>query len=147
MQRTALRCDGVQMGASGIAVLLLGIIPLDMPIVETVDSIETSNFYDENAKLVFRQRIFRNFNPHTNTFEIVDWRLIKDERNYVHDKRLTFHDGQVMREVRAISAYTTHFQHDPELVERELLPKEMRRELTRPVSTKRAHELLKKLQE
>ena len=134
------------MGAAAIA-LLLGILPLDMPIIETVDVIETNNFFNEDAKLVFRQRIVRNFNPHTNEFEIVAWRLIKSDLNYVHDKSLTFHDGEIMREVRTKSHFESWTQHDPELISRETLPKEMRRELIPPPSTKRAHELLKKLQE
>jgi hypothetical protein len=42
----------------------------------------------------------------------------------------TWHDGLTLRQVRAASIRETWTQYDPELIERSVLPKEHRRELS-----------------
>ncbi len=42
---------------------------------------------------------------------------------------MIWNDGEILRHIRAASFRETWTQHDPELLEREYLPKEERREL------------------
>lgn len=133
----------LQMGASTIAALLLSIIPLDMPVRDSVDMVEVNAFYDENGKEVFQQLIWWNWNRSECQFDICDWRLVKDPKQIPLHGTSVFWDGQVLREVSARSVRRTWTQYDPELTERATLPKEQRKELTRPLTRQRAAEKLK----
>lgn len=122
-----------------LATMLLSVIPLDLPIVDQVDVIETNHFYDDQARHVFDQLVFYEWSRRDSRYQICDWRLIKsptqvpqkDEKRNLYT--VTWHDGQVLRQVRAISVRETWTQFDPELIERQFLPKEWRKELTKLV--------------
>lgn len=131
------------MGASAVATLLLGIVPLDMPVREQVGVIEVNHYYDDQAHHVFDQFIFRDFNPYTNNFEIVDWRLKKPEHCGPDGCSVFFYDNGIMRRVDAGRVNESWTQIDPELNERSILPKEQRRGLSPVMSAKRAKELYK----
>ena len=112
-----------------------------------VDLIEVNHFYDEHGKLVFDQVIFYDWSMVENRYNVRAWRLLKckaqmPSRNWRRrDFETIWHDGDVLRRVRAKAIRETWTQYDPELVEREHLPKEKRRELrklrfvTQPKST------------
>ncbi len=105
--------------------ILLQPIPLE-PVRDRCVAIEKNNFYDECGRLVFKQFIFRD------TDEIVDWRLVKSGYELLHTPTgpsLIWVDGDKFRRVDAKRYYETWTQHDPELIERDVLPKEDRREL------------------
>ena len=115
---------------------LWGIVPGGCVATDQVDLIEHNHFYDEQGRHVFDQLIFYEWSRHDARYQIRDWRLIKTpnqvpyrdvQRNlYV----VSWHDGRHLREVRAKLIRETWTQYDPELVERSVLPKEQRRELS-----------------
>lgn len=135
----------LQMDSSAIAALLLSIIPLDMPVRDSVDIVEVNAFYDENGKEVFQQLIWWNWNRSECRFDVCDWRLVKNPKQIPLHGTSVFWDGQVLREVSARSVRRTWKQYDPELTERATLPKEQRKELTRQISRERAKQLIEKL--
>jgi hypothetical protein len=69
---------------------------------------------------------------------VLAWRLVKNDaqfpqRDWERGGYLSvWQDGDVLRQIRAAAIRETWTQYDPELVEREWLPKEMRRELLVP---------------
>ena len=108
---------------------------------DAVDLIEVNHFYDEHGKLVFDQVIFYDWSAATSRYHVRAWRLLKSpgqvpRRNW---KRRDFvslwHDGDMLRQVRATSMRETWTQYDPELMDREHLPKQRRRELGKPVAS------------
>jgi hypothetical protein len=123
-------------------------LPKDDVIRETFDLVEINHFYDDNGKLVFDQCIWYNwedkFTYHTFAeekiivgprFNVVAWRLIKNN-NYIprfNHKNKTyesiFFDGDNIRIINTFSFRETWTQYDVELVERDFIPKECRKEL------------------
>lgn len=105
---------------------------------DACDLIEVNRFYDENGKLVFDQVIFWDWKPIEGEYHVAAWRLLKSEeqkpyRSPVCDCWETvWHDGDVLRRVRAPYVRETWTQFDPELANREMLKKEFRRDLWKP---------------
>ena len=103
-----------------------------------VDLVEVNHFYDEHGKRVFDQVIFYDWSPSNSRYQVRAWRLLKSQNQYPvrdwdrGDWSAVWHDGEVLREVRAASFRETWTQYDPELVERDYLPKDKRRELAKP---------------
>jgi hypothetical protein len=116
-------------------VVVLGIHPQEDVARESVDLIEINHFYDEHGRLVFDQVIFYDWSPRDSRYMVRAWRLVKNpsqlpQRDW-RDGGYTavWQDGEVLRDVHATAMRETWTQYDPELVEREYLPKEKRREL------------------
>lgn len=115
-----------------IAVLLFAIVPICEPVAERVDLIEVNHFYDENGKANFSQVIFYDWRPSESHYHVRAWRLVKNDsqrprmdwggREWVS----RWHDGERFREVRSSAFRETWTQYDPELFERDILPKEKR---------------------
>lgn len=105
------------------------------PLRESVDLLEINHFYDERGRLVFDQSIFYDWTADKGHYRVLAWRLVKHpaqipQRDWSGGGWLSvWQDGEVLRHVRAQSVRETWTQFDPELVEREYLPKENRREL------------------
>lgn len=127
---------------STVCLLLLSIVPPPPAVlVDTVDVAESNWFYDGEGKLVFQQLIWYTWQksidpPHDYRHEVVAWRLVKvPEILPVRDHatglyRSTWDDSDGgLRTVYARSFRETWEQYDVELVEREFLPKDLRREL------------------
>jgi hypothetical protein len=123
--------------------LLLGFTPTEHAKVDRVDLVEINHFFDEQGRLVFDQLIFYDWCAVQNRYNVRDWRLLKSpaqipvrnwkDRDFVavwHD----FKERDVLRKVVAKMMRETWTQYDPELVEREFLPQEKRRELSKPVA-------------
>ena len=116
----------------------VGLNPPQKATVDTVDLIEINHFYDEQGRLVFDQIIFYDWCPEESRYQVCDWRLLKHrsqvplpnwrDGNYVAVWR-DFKDRDILRKVQAKMTRETWTQYDPELVEREFLPQEQRREL------------------
>jgi hypothetical protein len=116
--------------------LAVGSSPLEANPRDQVDVIEINHFHDEQGRLVFEQLIFYEWSEKSARFQVRAWRLIKSDsqrprfdfntREYV----TTWYDGDLIREVRAPNLVETWTQHDPEVVERNYLAKEKRKELT-----------------
>ena len=120
------------------AILLTAVFclhPTDHVAVDEVDLIELNHFYDDRGRLVFDQVIFYDWCPGEGRFQVRDWRLLKSpaqipRRNWGRGDFLTiWHDGDLLREVRSKGIHETWTQYDPELMERENLPKEKRQRL------------------
>jgi len=121
--------------------VLLGFTPTEHAKLDRVDLVEINHFFDEQGRLVFDQLIFYDWCAVQNRYNVRDWRLLKSpaqipvrnwkDRDYVavwHD----FKERDVLRKVVAKMIRETWTQYDPELVEREFLPQEKRRELSKP---------------
>jgi hypothetical protein len=115
--------------------LALALNPPEAAVADHVDVVEINHFYDEHGKLVFDQVLYFDWSPAQSRYNVRAWRLLKSPAQVPQkdwqrgDYVATFYDGDVLREVRATSVRETWTQYDPELVEREFLPKERRREL------------------
>ena len=112
--------------------------PVEKEAVDQVDLVEINHFYDEQGRLVFDQIIFYDWSSAQSRYNVRDWRLLKKTaqvplRNWRdgdfvaewHD----FKDRDLLRKVKAKMIRQTWTQYDPELLEREFLPQEKRREL------------------
>ncbi|MEX2173830.1 MAG: hypothetical protein WD872_05670 [Pirellulaceae bacterium] len=119
----------------GAIVVSLGLNPAEDVAREQVDLIEVNHFYDEQGRLVFDQVIFYDWAPEQSRHMVRAWRLVKNpaqlpERDWREGGyQAVWQDGEVLRQVHARSMRETWTQYDPELVEREYLPKERRKEL------------------
>jgi hypothetical protein len=118
-------------------------LPQPSPAVrESCSLVELNHFYDEQGHLVFDQIIFYDWSPADARHTVRAWRLVKspDRVPYRDDFsrcwRVTWQDDFILRDVRAPAFRETWTQYDPELAEREILPKERRKELL-PVESKR----------
>jgi hypothetical protein len=131
---------------STAAVLLLSAVALDSHAgitADRVDLVELNHFYDEQGRLVFDQLIFYDWFPDDARYQVRAWRLIKSP-SQVPQRNLNgpgyhcmWQDGDLLRRVHATTMRETWTQYDPELTEREYLPKERRRDLApgRPIKS------------
>jgi hypothetical protein len=112
------------------------VLPPQLPHVEDeVDMFEVNHFFDGDGRLIFDQLIFWEINGEH--YDVVSWRLIKrPEQMPVSDQRggyvVVWRDGELMRRVNAATAIETWTQYDPEATSRDVLAKELRRELRQP---------------
>jgi hypothetical protein len=126
----------------------LGVSPREEVARETVDLIEVNHFYDEQGRLVFDQVIFYDWSEGDSRYMVRAWRLVKSPTQlpqrdwksggYVALWQDCGQGGEVLRRVHSQSIRETWTQHDPELVEREYLPKERRKELQNVKATRLA---------
>lgn len=119
----------------GAIVVALGLNPTEDVAREKVDLMEVNHFYDEQGRLVFDQVIFYDWSPEHSRHMVRAWRLVKNptqlpERDWREGGYLAvWQDGEIVRRVQAASMRESWTQYDPELVEREFLPKDRRKEL------------------
>jgi hypothetical protein len=112
-------------------------------VADRVDLVEYNHFYDEQGRLVFDQLIFYDWSPDDARYQVRAWRLIKKPAQVpqrdINGKGFycSWQDGDLLRRVHAVTMRETWTQHDPELTEREFLPKERRRDLApgRPIKS------------
>ena len=119
-----------------IASAALGLNPADGVVAtDRVDLIEVNHFYDERGRLVFDQVIFYDWSSRESRHQVRAWRLLKKPAQIPYRDWLkrdfvsVWHDGEILREVHGDAFRESWTQYDPELLEREFLPKERRREL------------------
>ncbi|PQO44334.1 hypothetical protein [Blastopirellula marina] len=114
--------------------------PRDPAITDRVDLVEINHYYDPQGRLVFDQVIFYEWSSKNARFDVVAWRLLKTPaqvptRDWKRGGYVTsWRDGDVLRQVRSTQRRETWTQHDPELVERDYLPRELRRGLSRQLA-------------
>lgn len=109
----------------------------DLTLVDEVDLVEINHYYDSRGRLVFDQVIFYDWAERDGRHHVVAWRLLKKtsqwprrnwrNRNY----ECEWMDGPDHRRVIANHSTETWTQHDPELYERDFLPRERRRGLSK----------------
>jgi hypothetical protein len=118
-----------------LAILLLSIVPRDDVARESVDLIELNHFFDEHGRLVFDQVIFYDWSEADARYQCRAWRLVKNpaqlpERDWASGNYVAkWQDGEQSRHIISRAIRETWTQEDPELIEREYLPKERRKEL------------------
>ena len=121
-------------------VLLLSTVgsnPIEDVPRDRIDLIEVNHFHDDQGRLVFDQVIFYEWSPEKGRHQVQAWRLLKSasqkpRRDYrTGDYVATWLDGETLGEVRAATMRETWTQYDPELVEREHLAKEKRKDLAK----------------
>lgn len=123
--------------------LSCGVAPQADVAVERVDLVEVNHFFDDQGRHVFDQMIFYDWSQDVGRYQVRAWRLVKSptqfpQRDWEQGNYLSiWQDGEVLRKIRAASARESWTQYDPELVEREYLPKELRRDLYQPRTAKR----------
>jgi hypothetical protein len=120
-----------------LAALIFSVLPLaDEPVRDRVDVAEVNYFYDDCGKLVFTQLVWWDWCGGESEHRVVAWRLSKSDGQRPRLDHPSgewvsrWHDGEIFREVRAASFRETWTQADVELVDRDYLPKDLRRELT-----------------
>lgn len=97
---------------------------------------ERNRFYDENGRHVFDQQIFWGWDDYECRYQVIAWRLEKTPHQIPHlDPRggwtVIWVDGDHLRHIREGSLRETFSQFDPELIERQWMARENRRELFR----------------
>ena len=108
---------------------LLAILPQPWVATDEVFQLERNHFHDCQGQLVFIQLIGRERDYHVRF-----WILEKENRvqkDVTSGYILRFDDNGILREIRSPNYYETFTQEDPELLDRDLLPKEQRRPLSR----------------
>lgn len=107
----------------------------DDAIVDHVDRVEVNHFYDDQARLVFRQLIFWDWNAEDSRFDVVAWRLLKGQTEPRQTMRgvdwewRDFKRPGHLRRVVAPIFLRTWTQYDPEVANRDELPEAERRGL------------------
>ena len=118
-----------------LATVLFCAVPVNDVARESVDLIELNHFYDEHGRLVFDQIIFYDWSNEEARYNVRAWRLVKNpaqlpQRDWQRSGYAAiWQDGEQLRHIYSKSVRETWTQYDPELVEREYLPKERRKEL------------------
>lgn len=112
-----------------IIFLLFSIVPIEIVIKEKCEICEFNHFCDDHGKLIFDQVIFYDENS-----SVIAWRLMKD--NGPSTEEYIWRDGLHIRHVKYKILKETWTQDDPELTERDKLPKERRRELSNGLGKK-----------
>lgn len=136
-----------------VLVIIAAILPTTEPLRERCDRIELNHFYDSNARLVFDQLLFYEWSHDAGRHQLRAWRMVKGGEaskkrvsqspmipRYDHARRCwacEWHDSDIHRRVEAQAFIETWTQYDPELADREFLPKEHRRELRSPATAER----------
>lgn len=119
-----------------VTLLLCVIPPPPTAAIDVVDKVEVNHFYNEEGQLVFDQLIWYDWSPKDHRDQVRAWRLVKTPetlpvRIQGTDTYLSWWaDKDIERKVYARSRTETWTQYDPELAEREYLPKEERKELS-----------------
>ena len=121
--------------------MILGVSPDAPTVQDQVDLIEVNHYYDSQGRLIFDQVIFYQWSQVDARFHVTAWRLLKSswqvprkrwsDGNYT----TTWRDGDVVRSVVGRNMRETWTQYDPELIERDFLPREYRRGLTPKVDS------------
>jgi len=119
--------------------LFVAIIPQDGMLIDDVDTIELNRvFGDWNEKGVpretLKQFIAWEWNYKEGRHQVVWWKLVKPHERVEADStgwRLRFNDCGKLREIRARAYKETFTMHDREIEDRNILPVDERRQLTK----------------
>ena len=103
--------------------------------VDRIDLIELNHCYNEDGLPIFRQLVFWEWSPRSGDYRVAAYRVLRsDTAGLRYDwKRKEYVaawcDNGVLREVRSPHHRVTWTQFDPELVDRQFFPQELRRGL------------------
>ena len=114
----------------------IGMVPHATLVCDRVDVLELNRVYDESGRPMLTQMIFWDWHERDAQSHVVAWRLWKDDafqptRDWSRgDYVLLWHDGELLREVRASAWRESWTQFDPEMEDRTRFPKSQRRGLS-----------------
>ena len=115
--------------------------PFEAVAHDQVDLIEINHYHDPNGKLVLDQVIFYEWCAAESRFQVRDWRLLKSRRQIPRrdwqrrDYVVFWRDGDIVRKIRAPAIRETRTMYDPEVADREFLPRHRRRCLAKHPGT------------
>ena len=106
-----------------------------------------NHYYDDNGRIIFTQFIFENL-AECGEFRVQAWRLVSSTNSntirglpvYDYDRNcyyMIWHDSNVLRKTYFDHICETDTQYDPEIADRDVLPKEKRSELPVPFLMKK----------
>ena len=121
-------------------IALLSMPQTDGATSDAVDVLEVNHVYDDCGREVLTQLIGWEKSEAPCGFSVVFWRLMKEDdrgmspqfsqatQSYTSE----WYDGEVLRRVKAKKRWERWLQYDIEMFDRNIHPKQNRRELTRP---------------
>lgn len=132
------------MGTTTLLLALSAIVastPREEATVDRVDLIELNHCFDEYGRPAIDQLIFYDWCTTQSRFQVRAWRLLKTpaqlpRADAAGGYMVRWQDGVVLRQIYAKQFRETWTQYDPELVEREHLPKDKRRDLRKLAKTR-----------
>lgn len=117
---------------TAIVLVLLSTIPVELTACDRCAILERNSFHDDAGRQVFVQWIL--WQDMSDGYHVAAWRMAKgaqmDLRYVGGEWRLTWMDSGVLRRVTAQTFVESWTQEDPELLDRERYPKELRRDLS-----------------
>ena len=124
-------------GTTTLLLVLSAIVastPRDEATVDRVDLVELNHCFDEYGRPAIDQLIFYDWCTTECRFQVRAWRLLKTPAQMPRPDvsggyMIRWQDGAVLRQIYAKQFRETWTQYDPELTEREFLPKDKRRDL------------------
>ena len=120
-----------------ILLFVCGFVPHTPVAVEHVDLVEINHFYNAKGCHVFDQVIFWSWSDDVSALRVKAWRFHKSPHQTPHRDwrrggvQSVWHDGHILRHVRADFLRETWTQFDPEVHDRQFLPQEQRLGLIR----------------
>lgn len=132
------------MGTTTLLLALSAIVastPRDEATVERVDLVELNHCFDEFGRPAIDQLIFYDWCTTQCRFQVRAWRMLKTPAQLPRPDvaggyMIRWQDGMVLRQIYAKQFRETWTQYDPELTEREFLPKDKRRDLRKLSKTR-----------
>ena len=120
---------------SALLLILFSVVPVELIARDKCDVLLYEKVYDGDGKIVFIQVCPLDWNPNAERYDYVCWRLdnlqrLRPQRDWRRGGYIVrFADGEIVREIRAVSMRDAWVQEDSELAAREVWPKENRRGL------------------
>jgi hypothetical protein len=111
-------------GMTLLALALLSTIPQDFAVRERCERTDVNQTYNYDGEPNLRQIIFWESNDHCR-----DWRMAPEGKLHFVGNTVYFMDNGLVRCITARTVAESHTMYDPETYDRELWPKEIRREL------------------
>ncbi len=132
----------MSLGAICLALAACGSTPTGLITEDRVDLVEVNHLYDEQGRRLFDQVIFYDWSADQRRFNVRAWRLVKSPSQlplkHVSGGFVSiWHDDRTLRRVVAKSKRESWTQYDPELIDRQFLPKDKRPNLTKRIHTDR----------
>jgi hypothetical protein len=115
------------------AFLLLTTVPYEAAVTDQFDVCHLQHYYDNEARHVFSQLLWKRWNAYDGRYDVEAWRLVKQGEPQPLSGEVLFHDNGVLRQVKHHRFTESWDQWDEELEQRQVLPKEYRKDLSKPL--------------
>ncbi len=98
-----------------LILLLACIIPLEAVTRDHYTAVEVSHVYGLNGEYSFSQVYWLQWNKHTCDYDVVDFRILNENRRLLGNGRMLLYEDGGLRSVTADHYRESWEQHDPEL--------------------------------